>query len=228
MPGAVTTKSIKDATGTSITMRVWDESGVGSGPFSFFTVLGADGGKLAKAEDAAHTPGDEGIQLLTVRKDTAAATATTDGDYQPPITDASGRLWSHVAAIDAGSNVIGKTGIDQTTPGTTNKVFLTDINEGDYEAVAASATDQVLGPTGGTGDYISGVLIVPGTTSPGAVSLKDGSNSPDIALTLFTGGASSVSNLVPFFVPLGMKSATGSWRLTTGANVSAIAVGNFT
>jgi hypothetical protein len=107
----------------------------------------------------------------------------------------------------------------------TGQVSLKDINAGDYETVAASQTDQALGATGATGDYLAGVLIVPATTSPGAVSIKDGAGS---AITVFTGGASSVSNLVPFFVPLGILSAAGAWKLTTGASVSAIGVGNFT
>ncbi len=102
---------------------------------------------------------------------------------------------------------------------------LTDLGSGDYETVAASQSDQALGATGATGDYLAGVLIVPATTSPGAVSIKDGGGS---SITIFTGGASSVSNLVPFFVPLGAKSAAGAWKITTGASVSAIGVGNFT
>lgn len=102
---------------------------------------------------------------------------------------------------------------------------LTDISAGEYETVAASASDQALGATGAAGDYLSGLLIVPATTSPGAVSIKDGSGS---SITVFTGGASSVSNLVPFFVPLGIKSTGGAWKVTTGSNVSAIGVGNFT
>jgi hypothetical protein len=126
-------------------------------------------------------------------------------------------------ALPAGANVVGKVGIDQTTPGTTNRVYLTDINAGDYETVAASQTNQALGATGAVGDYLSGVLIVPATTSPGAVIIKDGANA---AITIFTGGATSVSNLVPFFVPLGIVSGNGAWQVTTGANVSAIGVGN--
>lgn len=96
--------------------------------------------------------------------------------------------------------------------------------EGDYETVAASQTDQVLGATGATGDYLSALLIIPATTSPGAVSIKDGSGS---AITVFTGGSSSVSNLVPFLIPLGMVSTGGAWKVTTGANVSAIGIGSF-
>ena len=75
---------------------------------------------------------------------------------------------------------------------------------------------------------MQGVLVVPATTSPGSVTLFDGSSSPDVGIILFTGGASSVSNLVPFFVPLGMISVSGAWKLTTGAGLSCIGIGNFT
>ncbi len=53
---------------------------------------------VTKLEDAAHSSGDAGIMALTVRSDAGAATAGTDGDYQPPITDASGRLWVNIGA----------------------------------------------------------------------------------------------------------------------------------
>lgn len=107
----------------------------------------------------------------------------------------------------------------------TPKVALADIGAGEYETVAASATDQAMGAAGAAGDYLAGVLVVPATTSPGAVSIKDGSGS---AITIFTGGATSVSNLVPFFVPLGIYSTGGAWKITTGASVSAVGIGNFT
>lgn len=103
-------------------------------------------------------------------------------------------------------------------------VSITDITNAEYETVAASQTAQVLGATGGTGDYISHVLVIPATTSPGNVLLLDNATS----ITIFTGGATSVSNLVPFAIPLCMKSVSGAWKLTTGANVSCIGVGNFT
>lgn len=96
-----------------------------------------------------------------------------------------------------------------------------------YETVAASQADQPLGASaaGAIGDFLSGVLIIPGTTSPGAVTIKDGAGG---AITIFPGGASSVSNLVPFFIPLGIRATASGWKLTTGANVTAIAVGDFT
>ena len=93
-----------------------------------------------------------------------------------------------------------------------------------YETVAASQTDQVLGTTGAAGDYLAGVLVVPATTGAGTVSVKDGAGS---AIVLFTGGG-TLADLKPFFVPVGACSASGAWKVTTGANVSAIGVGAFT
>jgi hypothetical protein len=100
---------------------------------------------------------------------------------------------------------------------------LTDTLNAKYEPVAAGQTAQVLGAAGALGDVIAGVLVTPLTTTPGVVTLLDNATS----IPLFVGGASSVSNLTPFFIPLGMKSVSGAWKLTTGANVSAIAIGNF-
>lgn len=92
-----------------------------------------------------------------------------------------------------------------------------------YETVAAGQTDQVLGAAGAAGDVLAGILIVPATTSPGAVSIKDGAGS---AITVFVGG--SVPSAIPFFIPLGIVSGSGAWKVTTGTNVSVIATGSFT
>lgn len=95
-----------------------------------------------------------------------------------------------------------------------------------YQTVAASTT-QACGPLGGhAGDYLGGVLIVPGTTAAGVVTITDGAGS---AITIFAGGGTTaLTTLIPFFVPLGAKSLTGPWKITTGANVTAIGVGQFT
>lgn len=94
---------------------------------------------------------------------------------------------------------------------------------GYYRTVAAGQTAQVLG-TGAAGDYIQGLLCTPATTSPGGVTLIDGSTS----IVVFPGGASSVADLKPFFIPLGLMSANGPWKVTTGANISVVASGTFT
>jgi len=94
-----------------------------------------------------------------------------------------------------------------------------------FATVAAGVTDQALGAGGGAiGDYLKGILIIPGTTSPGGVSIEHASTN----IVLFVGGASSVPGLAPIWVPLGIRSTLGGWEVTTGANVTAIAVGTFT
>ena len=95
-----------------------------------------------------------------------------------------------------------------------------------YQAVAAGPTKKVLGATGAAGDYLAGLLVIPATTSPGNVLIRDSDAGSDV--TLFAGGASSVADLKPFWAPFGAKAASGAWEVTTGSNVSVVAVGNFT
>jgi hypothetical protein len=104
-------------------------------------------------------------------------------------------------------------------------VNIPGITTGSYETVAASQTAQVLGTTGAIGDYLNGLLIIPATTAAGAVSILDGSTSIQV---FAGGGTTALTTLIPWFVPLGAKSTTGPWKVTTGANVSVIAVGSFT
>jgi hypothetical protein len=93
-----------------------------------------------------------------------------------------------------------------------------------YAHVAAESEAEALGAGGGAlGDFISHILVTPGSVSPGSIVLSDG----ETDLEIFAGGADSLSNLVPFVIALGMTSASGPWQLTTGADVSCIAVGSF-
>lgn len=94
-----------------------------------------------------------------------------------------------------------------------------------YEAIAASQSNVVLGAVGAAGDYLDTITIVPATTSPGAVTIADGSGS---AITIFTGGATSVADLKPFALHVKFKSGAGAIKVTTGANVSVLCTGSFT
>jgi hypothetical protein len=84
-----------------------------------------------------------------------------------------------------------------------------------------------LGATGNIGDQLDFIQIIPLTTSPGAVTVKDGTGGTPI--TVFTGGPSSVASLVPFCIPwFKTSAAAGGWIVTCGANVNALGVGDFT
>lgn len=195
--------NVKNAAGSTVAAAA-DE--LGDSSFSpKVSLLRGDGTAVpispatALAEDAAHSSGDLGVLALAVRRDTPVVGSGTDGDNSTLNVDGTGRLY-------------------------VNAQNLADFTAGEYETVAASQTAQVVGPTGAAGDFIAGLLIIPATTSPGQVLLLDNATS----ITIFVGGAASVSNLIPFFVPLGIKSVSGAWKVTTGADVSVIASGNFT
>jgi len=100
-----------------------------------------------------------------------------------------------------------------------------------YVTIAANQAAQALTPTvpstsktgvGNAGDYLSGLLIVPATTGPGTVSIQDGSGS---AINVFVSG--TLPSTASFFVPIMACSVNGAWSVTTGANVSVIATGQF-
>jgi hypothetical protein len=188
--------------------------------------LGADG----TAVDAVAGAGavGAGVQRVTLASDDPAVAALQVIDDWDESDRAKVNPIAGQAGVAAGAGAVNaltqRVVLASDDTGVTRLTAMARSIEGDYETVAASQTDQVLGGTGAAGDYLSAVLIIPATTSPGAVSIKDGSGS---AITIFTGGASSVSNLVPVFVPLGIASTGGAWKVTTGSTVSVLAIGSF-
>ena len=94
-----------------------------------------------------------------------------------------------------------------------------------YETVAAGQTAQVLGTNGAQGDRILRLIIIPATVAGGVVTLLDGTTS----ISIYVGGATTpLLEVKPITVELGMVSQTGPWKVTTGANITVVAVGDFT
>lgn len=122
--------------------------------------------------------------------------------------------------VSSGTLIAFTKGILQTLEGSLKVTPTSDV----YEAVAASQANQVLGGAGAVGDRLDFVIIQPATTAPGNVIINDGVT----AIFTFPGGAASVSNLVPFVVPIGAACVGADWNITTGANVSVLASGKFT
>jgi hypothetical protein len=92
----------------------------------------------------------------------------------------------------------------------------------EYETVAASQTDQVLGNVGAIGDRLETLIISVVTAATSTVSIKDGSGS---SITLLTGAATVVPGVYP--VNLGIYSTVGAWSVTTGAGATVLAIGRF-
>lgn len=92
----------------------------------------------------------------------------------------------------------------------------------EYETVAASQTAQVMGATGATGDFLSHVILCPTTTAAGTMTILDN------ATVIFTYTAGTLSDLRPIIIPINAFSVSGAWKITTGANETAVAFGDFT
>lgn len=89
-----------------------------------------------------------------------------------------------------------------------------------YETVAASQTAQVLGGTGAVGDYLHRLVVTVTTTGTSTLSLLDGSTT---VLTMAANTSVGVYSL-----EINAASASGPWKVTTGAGVTVMAVGLFT
>ena len=167
-------------TSTASIGKLASNTGVDIGDVDVTSVVPGTGAtNLGKAEDAAHTTGDVGVMGLTVRQDTAAALAGTDADYQPLITDASGRL--HV--VDANSAAI-KTAVevlDNAIAGTEMQVDVVAAlpagtnNIGDVDVLTIAAGDNNIGNVDiVTMPGVVGTVADDGTT-PGAPVMVGGS-----------------------------------------------------
>lgn len=141
----------------------------------------------------------------------ASPPTLTDGVQQQALLDASGNLKVSTAGLPSSTG--------SKAPGSSLSVVPAGL---EYETVAASAADQVLGATGAAGDYLSHIVIQPATTGAGTVTVKDGST------VIFTFTSGTLADLSPKTVPFGLASVSGAWKITTGANVAVIGVGDFT
>lgn len=175
-----------------------------TGNTSLATVAGA-----VKLEDDVAASGDPGITALTVRRDTAATSAGTDGDYATLNTDNTGRLWVRIGNTDsltpgtAAAN-LGKAEDAGHSSGDTGVMLLgvrvddggvgqTSAN-GDYSALAvdARAAQRVVGNVDNDATDLGSPLKVGGqarTTNPTAVADGDRANfiTDDVGRQIITG-----------------------------------------
>jgi hypothetical protein len=137
------------------------------------TSFGGSGG-TQYAEDTAHVSGDLGTLALVVRKDTAAVTAGTDGDYAALVVGGDGGLWARLSQpLPTGTNAVGKLAAND------------GVDIGDITVNNASGASAVNIQDGGNSITIDGTVGVSGAVdvtpaSPAAndylpVRLTDGS-----------------------------------------------------
>ena len=97
---------------------------------------------------------------------------------------------------------------------------ITSPNRYPYETVAASQTAQVLGGSGAVGDYLHRIVVSVNTSLTSTVSVLDNST------TVLAIPASTPVGV--YSLEINAASASGPWKITTGAGVTVLAVGFFT
>ncbi len=94
----------------------------------------------------------------------------------------------------------------------------------DYEAVAASQTNQILGPTGHVGDVLEKLIITVATAATGTVSIADG----DGAAIPITAANTPIGVYTVVVGARAKNATTPGWKVTTGAGATVLATGRFT
>lgn len=196
-----------------------DEATFTEGTTSFTPV-----GGVFKTSQTALTTGQGGAVALTAAREMLTESKIWDGtnvaavkaaSTAPVTTDTS-------LVVSISPNSVNANGL--ATPANSAPVVVSD-GYSNYETVAASQTAQTMGATGATGDYLSHVMVFPGTAACGVVTVLDNATTWG---TFAGGGTTALPSLVPFMIPVGAFSTSGAWKITTGANVTAVGVGKFT
>lgn len=149
------------------TLTNGDAAGLSMTTAGALRVAVAAGGVAGIAEDSASAGGEEGVMILAVRRDTAASSSGTDGDFSTLNTDANGRL--HVIAALAATQTLATVTTVSTvtnvatigtsvTPGTSaahlGKAEDAAHSSGDTGVMSLGVrSDTAAAASGTTGDY---------------------------------------------------------------------------
>lgn len=175
--------------GTNAIGKLAANSGVDIGDVDVTSVIpGTGASNLGKAEDAAHSSGDVGVMAMTVRQDAASALSGTDADYQPLITDSSGRLHVNVGnTVTVGSHAVTNAGtfavqVDAAIPAGTNNI-------GDVDVLTVPAPLS----TSGGGTEAAALRVTLASDSTGLVSVDDNGGSLTVDGTVGVSGTVAVT-----------------------------------
>jgi hypothetical protein len=172
-------------------------------------------GSAAAAASAPVTASTEDVARVGIITETAPASDTASSGLNGRLQRIAQRITSMVALLPSA--------LGRTTQAASLSVVQASF---EYETVAASQTDQILGATGGVGDYLEGLLCVVATAATSQVQIKDGNGS---AITVLPNAVGA--GVGTYYVPIGLltvNATTPGWKITTAAGVSVIGTGKFT
>lgn len=240
-------------TGSNAIGKLAANSGVDIGDVDVASIVPGTGAtNLGKAEDAAHSSGDVGIQVLAIRDDTLGAFSGAENDYEPLHTDATGALWvdpqGNVAhdAADSGNPIkvgaIAKNA-EQTAVANNDRVQLAaDLvgklitlpyaNPENFVSGATSditnttATSVIAAAGAGIRNYITSILVTNSHATVGTfVNITDGSG----GTILWTGYAAPAGGGFSVTLPTPIKTTANTALYcacaTTGSNTRVCAAG---
>jgi hypothetical protein len=149
---------------------------------------------IAKAEDAPHVSADPGLMILAVRKDTAAPSSDTSGDYEPLQTTSLGAL--RVSDTDA--------------------VPLTALVSGVLTNTDGASTAVIAAQGSGVITYLTDMTISNSSAGDVMVEIKDGATAKWRVLVPAGGGITH-----RFASPL-VGTANTAWNLDAAAATTTI------
>lgn len=205
MAGAWTTKNVKDAAGATFSVRVWDESGLGSGPFLFGqTISNGDG---STAPTAIYPNGATGSAVPS-RADyvgfdaaTALPAAATVGNLVGALSDKFGR---QIVLPVTPRDLVGT----QTT------------------TISASTSETTIVTAGAAGVFNDLIALIVSNTSASTntrIDFRDATSGTIIFSLESVGGASPVG--IPFMgVPIPQTTAANNWTAQCASSTTDVRV----
>jgi hypothetical protein len=236
--------------GTNAIGKLAANSGVDIGDVDVTSIVPGTGAtNLGKAEDAGHSSGDVGVMALSVRQDAAAALGGTDADYQPLITDASGRL--HVTASGGIGGTVAHDGADSGNPvkvggkaRTTNPTAVADADRVDAtfddigrQVVVLSSVRDLVGQqtttitnstsettfvtAAGSGVFadLTHLTITNASATAFTVTIKDATGGTTRAIYDIAANGGAV---LSFPVPFTQASSNNNWTATLSVNTVTV------
>lgn len=154
MPGALTTKSI-NFNGTSLTMRVWDESGIGTGPYSFAqTFTDGDGATIVTSTSGAMNTNitnanPNGLAVAGSSAPVVIAPQTLDVSVTPTVTASAYTAGFGLGGAMTFASILPTVGLNGILQSITAKFKATAVT-GSLEVAIFKAT-----PTGTYTDHVA-------------------------------------------------------------------------
>jgi hypothetical protein len=146
---------------------------------------GTAAANLGKAEDAVPGATDTGVMVLAVRKDTAAVSSTTDGDYSTLSVDGSGLLRVNTMGASQSASVYN------TVRFTDGSSYVTPAEDGTHDATVKATGPQIMGESK---DFDGSAL--PNNVSAEGESVRPGCSLYGVCYVMLTTEDGSASPIV--------------------------------